>query len=94
MTDEGTLEITMDISEEDADILQEVIDHACLLLEAVGDGPPTVTIAVVTSYTEHDFPTLTTLHVEGVCVVIRTESQADSGATYRRRMSVPRVQQG
>lgn len=87
-TDEGTLEITLDISEEDADVLQEVIDRICTLLEGLAMHQRGTTFAVVTSYQEHDFPTLTTLHVDGECVVIRTESQLDSGATYRRCMGM------
>lgn len=81
-TDEGTFEVSITLSEEDADVLQEVIDRLC---SAIASGHHR-DFSVVTRYLEHDFPTLTTLHVEGECVVIRTESQLDSGATYRRRM--------
>lgn len=85
-TDEGTLEITLDIFEDDSDLLQEVIDRICTLIEARPAHDRALSFAVVTSYEEHDFPTLTTVHVEGDFVVVRTESQIDSGATYRHRL--------
>lgn len=84
-TDIETIEIAMCISEDDSDILHEMIDRVCLLLNV---SPNLPRFAIVTSYIEHDFPTLTHVYVEADSVIIRTESQLDHGATYRRRMSV------
>lgn len=86
--DEGVIEITMDISEEDSDLLQEVIDRLCILMDSMPSSHHDLSFSVVTSYEEHDYPTQTTLYVEGNYMIIRTESQVDSGVTYRRRLTL------
>lgn len=82
-TDIESIEIAIKIREDDSDILHELIDRVCLLLNAMHDLP---CFAIATSYHEHDFPTLTKVYVEGQFIVIQTKSQLDNGATYRRRM--------